>query len=75
MVEILKNSLTRGSDYSPSWSPDGEHITFMSYRDGNGEIYVLDADGKNPQNLTNNPAEDWSPSWSPDGEHIAFLVR
>ena len=61
-----------GSDYSPSWSPDGERITFMSYRDRNSEIYVMDADGNNPQNLTNHPAEDWSPSWSPDGERIAF---
>ena len=35
-----------GSDYSPSWSPDSERITFMSYRDGNGEIYAMDANGQ-----------------------------
>ena len=32
----------------------------------------MDADGDNPQNLTNNRHHDESPSWSPDGERIAF---
>ena len=67
------------SDHSPSWSPDGKRIAFLSDRDGhfmNGipttEIYVMDADGRNQQNLTNNPSYDSSPSWSPDGKRIAF---
>ena len=38
------------------------------------EIYVMDADGSNPQNLTNNPADDGFPSWSPDGKQIVFPV-
>ena len=38
----------------------------------NGEIYVVDADGKKQRNLTNNPASDWSPAWSPNGQTIAF---
>ncbi|MCK5566843.1 MAG: PD40 domain-containing protein, partial [Actinomycetia bacterium] len=29
----------------PSWSPDGKMIAFNSYRDGNTEIYVMNADG------------------------------
>ncbi|HIE29862.1 TPA: hypothetical protein EYP66_21540, partial [Candidatus Poribacteria bacterium] len=41
-------------------------------RDGNYEIYVMDASGKNQHNLTNNPAEDWFPSWSSDGRKITF---
>ena len=67
------------SDHSPSWSPDGKRIAFLSDRDGhfmNGipttEIYVMDADGRNQRNLTNNPSYDTSPSWSPDGKRIAF---
>ena len=38
-------------------------ITFVSERDGNQEIYVMDADGGNVQNLTNNPHHDTDPAW------------
>ena len=38
-------------------------IAFMSDRDGNTEIYVMDADGGNPQNLTNHPHGDANPAW------------
>ena len=66
-------------DGNPSWSPDGKRIVFTSDRDGHfmnriptTEIYVMDADGRNQQNLTNNLSDDSSPSWSPDGKRIAF---
>ena len=48
-------------------------IAFRSDRDGNGEIYVMNADGTNQTRLTNNSAEDIWPSWSPDGTKIAFM--
>ena len=41
-------------------------------RDGNFEVYVMDADGRNPVNLTRDPADDFVPSWSPDGRQISF---
>ena len=74
--------LTNNSDGDgdPVWSPDGKRIAFKSDRDGHvnrhgwptHDIYVMDADGSNQQNLTNHPANDWDPSWSPDGKRIAF---
>ncbi len=47
-------------------------IAFSSNRDGNFDIYTMEADGSNVQRLTNNPASDSSPKWSPDGTKIAF---
>ena len=70
-----KTSLTLNPtvrDTDPAWSPDDSRIAFVSYRDGNAEIYVTKMDGSDPINLTNNPADDWDPTWSPDGSMIAF---
>ena len=47
-------------------------IAFQSDRDGNDEIYVMDADGTNVTRLTNHPAADRDPAWSRDGTKIAF---
>ena len=47
-------------------------IAFSSERDGNKEIYVMDADGRNQRRLTKNRHQDWEPSWSPDGKRIVF---
>ena len=46
-------------------------IAFYSERDGNQEIYVMNAaDGSNQTRLTNSTADDLPPSWSPDGTRL-----
>jgi TolB protein len=61
------------SEGPPAWSPDGSKIAFVSGRDGNPEIYVMDADGASAARLTENDSTDGSPTWSPDGRQIAFV--
>ena len=59
-------------DFRPDWSPDGRKIAFTTNRDGNLEIYLMNADGSGPTRLTNNAASDRGPKWSHDGTKIAF---
>jgi Tol biopolymer transport system component len=62
-----------GSDESaPNWSPDGRRIAFESDMDGDGEIYLIDPDGTDLVQLTDNAIHDEGPSWSPDGRRIAY---
>jgi hypothetical protein len=61
------------TDTNPEASPDGQKVAFMSQREGNWDIYVVDADGSGLQRLTWAPGNDGLPAWSPDGRHIAFV--
>lgn len=51
----------------------GSRLAFMSNRDGNWEIYVLEMGSTSPQRLTHNTANDGLPVWSPDGRTLAFV--
>ena len=57
----------------PPGSARSGQIAFVSRRDGDTEIYVMNADGTGQTRLTNNPAFDSDPAWSPDGAKIAFM--
>lgn len=61
-----------GYDAECSYSPDGTAILFVSDRDGDPDIYVMDADGRNVRQLTNEPGYDGGPFFSPDGQWIAY---
>lgn len=55
---------SEGFNALPTWSPDSQQLAFVSTRDGNLEIYVMNADGSEQTNLTNTPGRDESfPSW------------
>lgn len=72
--ELSITQLTKGEqqDYWPQWSPDGRRIVFYVNKNGNRDIWMMDADGKNLRRLTDNPAQDVDPSWSHDGSKIYF---
>ena len=76
LLSLIQGKQTPFDVQAPAWSPDGRTIVFVSWRDGNGEVYAMDADGSGPRNLTQNPAKkDVRPAWSPDGRSIAFVSR
>ncbi len=59
---------------SPSWSPDGKQIAFLSNRAEGWDLYVMSAAGGSPRRLTSGATVD-NPAWSPDGELVAFERR
>jgi Tol biopolymer transport system component len=64
-------------DDTASYSPDGTHIAFASNRTGPMEVWIAQADGADPIQLTTAP--DWAdvgdPQWSPDGSKVAYRAR
>src|SRR5579871_45020 len=61
-----------GNNAFPRWSSDGKKIVFVSDRDGDAEIYTMNADGSNPVRLTYSPGRDAHPCFSRDGRKILF---
>lgn len=78
---LLKNmvtggviNLTNGKDknFNPAFSHDGKKIAFISTRDDNSEVYIIDVTGKNVQRITSNNYVDDFPQWSPDDKKIIY---
>jgi Tol biopolymer transport system component len=70
LTRITNNPL---ADSDPAWSPDGSRIAFQSKTVGDQfDLWVMDADGGNAAQLTQDVNEDRNPAWSPDGDWIAF---
>jgi TolB protein len=64
----------RGTNSSPSWSPDGSQLMFMSSMLGNPELFITDASGQRPKRLTFSNGSNTSPSWNPKtGLQVAFV--
>jgi TolB protein len=60
---------------SPSWSPDGKQLAFVSNRGGTPQIYIMGADGSNARRITFQGNYNQTPDWSPRGDLIAFTAR
>jgi len=60
-------------DYNPSWSPQGDWITFTSERAGSADLFRIHPDGSALEQLTDDPAFDDQGAFSPDGKRIVFV--
>ncbi len=61
-------------DFDIDWSPDGRKLAFISERDGNREVYIVDVQTRKLKRLTNTPeASESNPKWSPTGNYVAFI--
>jgi len=86
MSEAVNLTRDPGGDFRPAFSPDGARIAFSSDRDNppfgdpylsfsrqrEGDVYVMDSDGRNVSRLTDTRDWDGSPEWSGDGKTIYF---
>lgn len=83
---ILHNAVTRRIDKrielktvdmpeSPDISPDGLHVAFSALNNALGDIFIVDIETGELQNLTNDQFGDYAPTFSPDGKSIVYLAR
>jgi TolB protein len=61
-----------GSNSAPAWAPGGERLAVVLSKDGVAQIYMLRAEGGEPDRLTFSNAIDTEPSFSPDGKWLLF---
>jgi Tol biopolymer transport system component len=70
--ELKRLTKEMGYDAEGAWSRDGRKIAFCSMRDGDADIYLMNADGSHVKQLTNAPGYDGGPFVSPDGRWVVF---
>src|SRR6266487_4481997 len=72
LAQLTKLTPDTSSASDPAFSPDGSRIAYVSQRDGNAEIYVMNADGTGAVRVTNDPQPDGRPAFTPDEQAIVF---
>lgn len=72
-AKLYNLSKHNADDFTPSRSGDGKWVAFYSLRDGHGEIYITDNEGKKQMRLTTSAkGNSVEPLFSPDNRHIVF---
>jgi Tol biopolymer transport system component len=72
LAALRKVGTDTASALDPAVSPDGSRIAFVSNKDGNPEIYVMNADGTEWKRLTSDAAADGGPVFAADGQSVVF---
>lgn len=68
-----KVTLDPSDDMHPVWAPDGKRVAFVTYRKGNADIFVKNANGIGPETpLVETPADEFVEDWSKDGRFLAY---
>lgn len=60
-------------NYGPAWRPGSAQIAFTSWRDGQKDLYLVDANGQNLVRLTADASDEENPVWHPNSQRIAFV--
>ena len=61
LLSLIQSKPTPLDVQAPAWSSDGRTIVFVSWRDGNGEVYAMDADGSGPRIAVQTAAQERDP--------------
>ncbi|HVR28788.1 MAG TPA: hypothetical protein VMS86_04575 [Thermoanaerobaculia bacterium] len=78
IVDVINGGIKRviemavEQQMSPAWSPDGRRIAFSGNTEGVFDLFLLDLDTLEIQNVTDDPIYDGAPSFSPDGRLLVF---
>lgn len=72
-LELVRVTSGAGVERSPSWSPDGRSVAFVSDRDGHLGIWIRQVPGERAISVSLPGVDEAQPAWSPDGQRIAFV--
>ena len=74
LADLERLTTDPGQDITPAWSPDGTQIVFVSYREGNSDLYIMNADGTDKRKLPNDMGAAAWPSWGSDGKIVFTYI-
>ena len=69
-----KLTLDPADDMNPVWSPDGARIAFTSFRKGNADIFVKNANGVGRRRRCSIAADEFVEDWSKDGRYLIYKL-